>query len=119
MLAKARDAVRADGARIGAIFDRHDVLISPVMGSAAIPVRRWESRGALWTLMGMSRFYPFTGMWNHLGNPAASVPAGIGGDGLPRAVMLVGRPGGEATLLRLAAQLEAERPWADARPPLS
>jgi amidase len=47
-----------------------------------------------------------------------SVPAGFASDGMPLAVQLIGRPGDEATLLSLAAQLEAERPWADRRPPL-
>ena len=47
------------------------------------------------------------------------MPAGFAEDGLPLAVQLIGRPADEATLLSLAAQLEAERPWADRRPPLS
>jgi amidase len=60
---------------------------------------------------------PYNGVWNVTGQPAAAVPAGLGADGLPRAVQVVGRPGEEATLLSLAAQLEAERPWAQRRPP--
>ncbi len=48
---------------------------------------------------------------NLAGNPAASVPAGIGADGLPLAIQLVGRTVGAPTLLSLAAQLEAARPW--------
>jgi amidase len=108
-----------DAARINAIFDSCDVLVTPVMGGTAIPIRRWEGQGALRTVLGMSRFYPYCIPWNHLGNPAMSVPAGIAADGLPLAVQIVGRPGDEATLLSLAAQLEAERPWADKRPPVS
>ena len=46
------------------------------------------------------------------------MPAGFTDDGLPLSVQLVGRPNDEATLLSLAAQLEAERPWADRRPPI-
>jgi amidase len=109
----------ADSARVNAIFSDHDVLITPVMGATALPVRRWEGRGALRTVLGMSRFYPFCVPWNHLGNPAMSVPVGFAGDGMPLAVQIVGRPGEEATLLSLAAQLEAERPWAGRRPPIS
>jgi amidase len=109
----------ADAARVNALFDSFDVLITPVMGGTALPVRRWEGRGALHTVLGMSRFYPYCVPWNHLGNPAMSVPMGFAGDGMPLAVQIVGRPGDEATLLSLAAQLEAERPWADARPPVS
>ena len=116
---KARAGEAADAARVNAIFDSHDVLMTPVMGGTALPVRRWEGRGALWTLLGMSRFYPYCIPWNHLGNPAMSVPAGFAADGMPLAVQIVGRPGDEPTLLSLASQLESERPWADRRPPIS
>ncbi|HKO38510.1 MAG TPA: amidase [Solirubrobacterales bacterium] len=109
----------ADLARVNAIFDSHDVLMTPVMGDTALPVRRWEGQGALRTVLGMSRFYPFCIPWNHLGNPAMSVPMGFASDGMPLAVQIIGRHGAEGTLLSLAAQIEAERPWADKRPPLS
>jgi amidase len=109
----------ADVARVNAIFEDHDVLVMPVMGGAALPVRRWEGRGALWTLLGESRFYPYSVPWNHLGNPAMSVPFGFDAAGLPLAVQIVGRRGEEETLISLAAQIEAERPWADKRPPIS
>jgi amidase len=109
----------ADAARVNAIFDSFDVLLTPVMGGTALPVRRWEGQGALRTVLGMSRFYPYCVPWNHLGNPAMSVPTGIADDGMPLAVQVIGRPGDEATLLSLAAQLEAERPWADRHPPIS
>ncbi len=59
---------------------------------------------------------PYAAAWNFTGQPACSVPAGFAADGLPRAVQLVGRPNDEATLLSLAAQIEAERPWAQYRP---
>jgi amidase len=116
---RARRAEATDAARVNAIFDSHDVLMTPVMGGTALPVRRWEGRGALWTVLGMSRFYPFCVPWNHLGNPAMSVPAGFAANGMPLAVQIIGRPNDEATLLSLAAQLEAERPWADNRPQIS
>jgi amidase len=116
---QARRGREADSARVDAIFDSHDVLMTPVMGGTAPLVRRWEGRGALWTLLGMSRSYPYCIPWNHLGNPSMAVPAGFGTDGMPLSVQIIGRPGDEATLLSLAAQLEAERPWADRRPPIS
>jgi amidase len=118
-LEKARQAEAADAARIGAIFESHDVLMTPVMGGTALPVRRWEGRGALWTVLGMSRFYPYCIPWNHLGNPAMAVPAGFAEDGMPLSVQIIGRRGAEATLLSLAAQIEAERPWAGQHPPIS
>jgi amidase len=108
-----------DAARINALFDSFDVLITPVMGGTALPIRRWEGQGALRTVLGMSRFYPYCVPWNHLGNPAMSVPTGFADDGMPLAVQIIARYGDESTLLSLAAQLEAERPWANARPPSS
>lgn len=116
---KVMDRRPAEQARVNAIFDDHDVLVTPVMGGTALPVRRWEGKGALQTVLGMGRFYPYCVPWNHLGNPAMSVPFGFSPEGLPLAVQIIGRPGDEATLLSLAAQIEAERPWADRRPPIS
>jgi len=109
----------AEQARVNAIFDSCDVLVMPVMGGTALPVRRWEGKGALQTVLGMSRFYPYCVPWNHLGNPAMAVPAGFSPEGMPLSIQVIGRPGDEATLLSLAAQIEAERPWADQRPPIS
>jgi amidase len=116
---KAMERRPAEQARINAIFDEHDVLVTPVMGGTALPVRRWEGKGALQTVLGMGRFYPYCVPWNHLGNPAMAVPAGFSRDGLPLSIQVIGRPGDEATLLSLAAQIEAERPWGDRRPPIS
>ncbi len=115
---RAHRAAAADAARINAVFERCDVLMTPVMGDTAIAVRRWEGRGALWTLLGMSRCYPYCIPWNHLGNPAMAVPAGFSAQGMPLSVQIIGRPGDEATLLSLAAEIEAARPWAEARPKL-
>ena len=71
----------AEIARINAVFDEVDVLVMPVMGGTALPVRRWQGRGALSTVLGMSRFYPYCVPWNHIGNPAMAVPFGFGADG--------------------------------------
>jgi len=115
---RAVDREPLDARRILGIFDQCDVLMTPTVGTPAWEVGRWEGSGTLRTLLGMSRRLPFTAVWNHLGNPAASVPFGSTPSGLPLAIQLIGRPNDEATLLSLAAQIEAERPWADRRPPL-
>src|SRR5205085_7044054 len=53
---------------------------------------------------------------NITGNPAMSVPLWWNSDGLPIGVHFLGRFGDEATLIRLAAQLEAAQPWVGRRP---
>lgn len=60
----------------------------------------------------------FTAMYNLSGQPAMSVPLHWSEAGLPIGTMFAGPPGAEASLFRLAAQLEAERPWRDRRPAL-
>jgi amidase len=117
-LRRERAATAKRAARVNRLFEQHDVLMVPTVGRPPVEVGRWEGRGALRILLGMSRVYPFTGVWNYTGQPAAAVPAGFTSDGLPLSVQLVGRSNDEATLLLLAAQIEAERPWADRLPPL-
>jgi amidase len=116
---RTRAAIPKHAKRINAIFDDADVLMLPVVGEPPVPIGKWDSRSGIWTLSGMTRRTGFGPPWNYLGNPSASVPAGFTDDGLPLSVQLVGRPNDEATLLSLAAQLEAERPWTTRRPPLS
>ena len=61
-------------------------------------------------------FTSFTAIANIAGNPAVSLPLHWTADGLPVGVQLLGRYGDEATLLRVSAQLEQERPWFNRRP---
>jgi amidase len=67
----------------------------------------------------MAMKVPYFGAFNATGQPAASVPAGFDRARLPLSVQLVSAPAGEEVLLRLAAQLEAARPWAHVRPPIA
>lgn len=117
--ARARRNEGRDAARVNAIFDDVDIVLGPTLAKAPLPIGRYEGRGATYTLNGSLRWMPFNGVWNHLGNPAAAVPAGFDAAGLPLSVQLVGRHGADATLFSLAHQIEVARPWTDARPPVS
>jgi amidase len=118
-LARARAAEAADAARLNAIFEHADVLMTPGTGQLPPPVGRWTRAGAMRTFNGVSAFVPYNGVWNHTGNPAMSVPSGLSDEGLPTSVQLIAPPDGEELLFSLAAQLEEARPWADRRPPLA
>lgn len=118
-LAWARAVEPAISARVNAIFDSADVLVLPVTPEVPFEAGRWQDRGALATVIDNGAVDAFAAPWNVTGQPAAAVPAGFTNDGLPLAVQLVGRPNDENTLLALAAQLEATRPWTDRKPALS
>ena len=123
----APDYVRATqtahrlGRQTAAFFARHDLLLTP--GLAALPVKLgWidmmlDDVHEYWRRV--FTFSPFTVWFNLTGQPAMMLPLGRAEGGLPVAVQLVGRFGDEATIFRLAAQLERARPWIDRRPPVA
>jgi amidase len=109
----------AYAARLNGPLADHDVLLTPVTPAPPPRIGAREGRGWLRTTVEASATVPYAACWNFTGQPACSVPAGFAADGLPRAVQLVGRPNDEATLLSLAAQIEAERAWTEHRPALA
>jgi len=115
-LAKVRDRMPAATARIQELWRDYDVLLTPATARMPVEIGHWRGQGALRTINGMSNVYPYAAAWNYTGQPAATIPSGFTDGGLPRSVMLVARPNDEDTLISLAAQLEAERPWADRLP---
>jgi amidase len=119
LVRRATRAAAADAERINRSWSDFDILITPTTGEPPIEVGRWQGKGAIATVIGMSKTYGFTPIWNHTGQPVAAVPAGFTADGLPLSVSLIGRPNDDARLLSLAAQIESERPWADRRPAVS
>lgn len=98
-------------ARAEQLLGDHDVLLTPTLAQPPIAAKAWAERGWLANVWSNARYAPFAAPWNLAGWPALSVPAGLDPHGLPLGVQLVGRPGSEAVLLGLAAQLEELRPW--------
>jgi amidase len=105
-------------ARILALWDHADVLMTPGLAKTAIDAQGAYGKVAPLAIDTAGRFTPYTPMFNLTGQPSITVPAGVGSDGLPLSVQLVGRHGAEDVLYSLAGQIEAAEPWADRRPAL-
>jgi len=100
------------------LFDEVDVFLSPVMGTPPPKVGHIDPVNLDPREVGkrQSRAFPFTPPCNFTGQPAMSVPLHESGEGLPLGMQFAGRYADEATLFRLAAQLEAACPWSDRKP---
>lgn len=115
--AKLRGELRSRAtARILGLWKDIDILLTPGLATTPIAAEGGYGRSAPVATDISSRFTPWTSVFNLTGQPAMTVPAGFAPHGLPLSVQLVGRPEAEHTLYALAGQLEAARPWADARP---
>jgi amidase len=106
------------GLKMARFLENYDVILNPTLAKPPVPLG----------LLGLSpaniqdftkevtEFGPYTALYNVTGQPSMSVPLHWTPDGLPAGVMFSGRFGDEATLLRLAAQLEKAKPWAGRKP---
>jgi amidase len=99
--------------RVVAFWDNVDIVLTPGLAKLPVPIG-WvfESDDPWDQFRRGGEFTPFTPIANVTGQPAAMIPFGVV-DGLPVGVQLIGAPAGEATLFRLAAQLEEAHPWAE------
>ena len=99
-------------------FEDWDFLLTPSVSVAAFPAERlmpahWPQHAWDW-VMWAEFSYPFNMSWN----PAASVPCGFTGDGLPVGLQIVGRRFDDLGVLQASAAFEQVQPWADKRPTL-
>ena len=118
-VARAQGMLQEAAVTVARFMDRHDVILSPTLAAPPLPLgtidldpddgfEAWGQR--------TSAFTPFCQLANQTGQPAMSLPLGTSRDGLPIGVMVTGRYGDEALLLRLAGQVEHAAPWAGRRP---
>jgi amidase len=107
------------GRAVGRFFTRYDLLLTPTMCQPPYPlgVQDMMTDDLEAFAAALHSSIAFTSLFNASGNPAMSVPLHWSEAGLPIGVQFAAPFGDEATLFRLAAQLEAARPWADRRPP--
>ena len=104
--------------QILALWREFDVLLSPVTLAPApeiglldpvnVEPREFNRRQA--------KVFGYTPPYNMTGQPSLSLPMGMSSTGIPIGMMFTGRYADEATLYRLAAQLEQARPWIDRKP---
>ena len=102
--------------RIVGFFDQVDVLVLPVYLHSTIRVGEWVKLRPSKTMEKIIHWVAPCPPFNATGQPAIALPTGFGPNGLPIGVQLVGRPGDEATLISLAADLEAVGSWSQHRP---
>jgi len=139
-LALALRHLQAVTQKLGAFFERFDVLLTPTLGQPPPLLGALKPKGVEAAMQRLAAarnstlllklgggidaavdrvfdFIPFTPLANFTGVPAMSLPLHWNADGLPVGVQAIGRLGDEGTLFRLAGQLEQARPWAERRPP--
>jgi amidase len=105
---------------VAGFFADYAVWLTPTLTEPPLPLGALDSdpESPLVSLFQAGAFVSFTWPANATGQPAMSVPLHWNAAGLPIGVQFAGRFGDEATLFRLAAELEQARPWAAKKPPL-
>jgi amidase len=104
--------------RVGAIFRYADVVLTPTTAQPPFRIGALDGAGYQRTQSASAAACPYAWPWNVLGWPGVNVPAGLSSNGLPIGAQLLGHDSDEATLISLAAQLEAAEGWPDRRPPV-
>jgi amidase len=116
---QAIQALHAMSRKVAAWGERFDVLMLSTLGTLPLPVGLLKSGlGDLEAIT--ARFYKFgpnTQLFNVTGQPAMSVPLAWDEQNTPIGIQFAGRYGDEATLFRLAGQLERAAPWFNRTPP--
>ena len=124
----ALNEIHAFGRAMAAVFDPDgatgpDIILSPTLAEPPALVGRFgharEDYVAYRTGPGeVFDYSPFCAVFNASGQPAVSLPLGVGAGGLPIGVHLAARFGDDETLIALCAEIERAAPWGARRPPV-
>lgn len=98
-------------------FAHVDAVITPSLAMTPRPVGWYDAEDPEENFAQQVRYTPFTSFLNVTGLPAITLPVAVTDAGQPMGVQLIGRPGGEATLLAIGAQLERRLRWQRRHPP--
>jgi amidase len=138
---RSLNVVQSIGRKMGEFFEKYDALLTPTLAMPPLITGTLQPKGfqaVVLKLLGYLNaggiinrlsskdvlaeqffsFMPYTPLYNATGQPAMSVPLYWNNAGLPIGIQFVGRYGDEATLFRLAGQLEKAKPWFDRLPPI-
>lgn len=118
---RAQMTLQVKERRVAAFFAQYDIWLTPVLAEPPLKLGEMaqNTEDPLTPLMKAAEVCVFTPIANATGHPAITVPLHWNAAGLPVGVQFMGRPFAEATLLRLAAQLEEARPWASKWPEMA
>jgi amidase len=112
-------AAHTIGRKFAAFLANWDVLLTTTLPAPPPPLGYFDQNGDAETFVArVTEYLSITPLHNATGTPAMSVPLHWTADGLPVGVHFAARYGEEATLLRLAAELETAQPWFERLPPL-
>ncbi|ARJ05607.1 amidase [Cnuibacter physcomitrellae] len=99
-------------------FSAFDAVLTPTLAMTPRPIGWYDQEDGERNFAQQVQYTPFTSFVNASGLPALTLPVHWTDDGLPMGAQLIGRPGGEATLLALGRQLERRLDWTARRPPV-
>ncbi len=102
--------------RIVTFFDTVDVLVLPTYLHTTIRIGEWATLPPAKTMAKIIGWVAPCPPFNATGQPVITIPSGFDPNGLPIGIQLIGRPAAETTLIALAAQVEAAKPWNQPRP---
>lgn len=99
----------------------YDVVLSPTMMQEPLRIGELEhlAPDAAAMFDALADYIGLTPVANATGQPSMSLPLGFSDNGLPLGVMITGRPADEATLFRLAGQVQRVEDWTQRRPPFT
>ena len=97
--------------RIVGFFENFDVLVLPTYMHSPIRIGEWADLSCEETLQRIINWVAPCPPFNASGLPAIALPAILDDNGLPVGIQIIGRPAAEATLIALAAQMEAAKPF--------
>jgi amidase len=105
-------------ASVLAQFAGYDAILTPTLAMTPRPIGWYDQSDGELNFAQQVQYTPFTSFVNATGLPAITLPVHWTEEGLPMGAQLIGRPGGEATLFALGAQLERSLGWTARRPPV-